>query len=407
MGKKSFAKLSLIFFLAAQFYGVALISPKKAWTVANLQNAKDTLSDSRPSNAYTQHTFYFQTTTAIPASGKIVIDLPSAFDLTTSHTYADMTLKYDDDPAIGSPVTCTLGTSPGAGVVGVAVDTTEEKITFTLASSGDCAGITSSMYVQATVGDGASGGSDDIANPAKSAGQGVADTYVISYETQDSSSVTLDTATVRVAIIDAVTITAEVQATLSCSVSGVSSGTNFNSLGNSYGTAGFATTPLYIPFGILNSSASSQSGQLLKVSTNGTNGFYFAVKQYGDLTSSGGDTINTFKDGVQQDNSSPASWASPTATAGSPDTYGHMGYGTTDTSLDDLNGSGSSDRFSSAKFAGLSTTYEAVLSHSGPADGTGSDTNGQAYVVYRIEISGLQEAGSYSNTISYLCTGRY
>jgi len=407
VSKKLVAKLTLALILAAQFYGVALFSPKKAWTVANLRKAKDTLSDSRPSNSYTKHTFYFQTTTAIPSSGKIIIDLPSAFDLTASHNYADMTLRYDDDPTMGSPVTCTLGSSPGAGVVGVAVDTTEEKITFTLASSGDCAGITSDMYVEATVGDGASGGLDDITNPAKSAGQGVADTYVISYETQNASSVPLDTATVRVAIIDAVTITAEVQATLSCSVSGVSAGTNFNSLGNSYGTAGFATTPLYIPFGVLNSGSSSQSGQLLKVSTNGANGFYLAVKQYGDLTSSGGDTINTFKDGVQQDNSSPVSWASPAGTVGSPDTYGHMGYGTTDTSLDDLNGSGSSGRFDSAKFAGLSTTYEAVLSHSGPADGTGSDTNGQAYVVYRIEISGLQEAGIYSNTISYLCTGRY
>jgi len=81
--------------------------------------------------------------------------------------------------------------------------------------------------------------------------------------------------------------------------------------------------------------------------------------------------------------------------------------GATDITLDDLNGAGAVDRFSSAKFAGLSTTYEAVLSHATAADGTNADTNGQGYVVYKVEISGFQEAGIYSNTISYLCTGRY
>lgn len=400
-------KLISVLLVAAQLYGGSLFFPKKAWTVANLRNAKDTLSDSRPSYSYTKHTFYFRLTTTIPASGYIIIDLPSQFDLTASHSYADMGLRYSANADMSGATTCTLGAAAGANTVGVSVDTTNEKITFTLASSGTCAGISADNYVEATVGDGASGGLDDIANPAKSAGAGIADTYVISYETQNSSGSTLDIATVRVAIVDAVTITAEVQATLSCTISGVSSGENFNTLGNSYGTAGFATTPLYIPFGILNSGSSSQSGQLLKVSTNGANGFYVAVKQDADLTSAGGDTINTFKDGVQQDNSSPDSWAAPSGTVGSPDTYGHMGYGTTDTSLDDLNGSGSSSRFSGAKFAGLSTTYEAVLSHDGPADGTGTDTNGQGYVVYRIQISGLQEAGVYSNTITYLCTGRY
>jgi len=70
-----------------------------------------------------------------------------------------------------------------------------------------------------------------------------------------------------------------------------------------------------------------------------------------------------------------------------------------DITLDDLNGTSAVDRFSSAKFAGLSTTYEAVLSHATAADGISADTNGQGYVVYKVEISGFQEAGIYSNTI--------
>jgi len=402
----------LIVALVFSVVAVLLLLPNSAQSVANLQNAKITLSDSRPDNTYTQHTYYFQTTTAIPLSGKIIIDLKATsapFDIGATHTYADMTLKYSSSADMSGATTCSLGAASSAGQVGVSVNDSDETITFTLAPSGTCAGIGSTAYVEATLGDGASGGSDDVVNPAKVAAAGTADTYLISYETQNASSTTLDTATVRAAIIDAVTITAEVQATLSCSVAGVAAATNFNTSpgGNTYGTAGFATSATTIPFGILNSGSSSQSGQLLKASTNGANGFYFAVKQYADLTSSGGDTINTFDDGVLQDNTTPAIWSAPAGTAGSVDTYGHLGYGATDMTLDDLNGAGAVDRFTGAKFAGLSTTYEAVLSHGSSCDGTGSDTNGQGYVVYRTQISGFQEAGVYSNTISYLCTGRY
>lgn len=401
--------LIVIFFLILPSF---LAYPGRVGSANNLRNAKITLSDSRPENTYTQHTYYFQTTTAIPASGKIVIDLnasdsaPFVLDDVT-HTYADMTLKYSANADMSSPTTCTLAAASGDGQVGVSINDTDHVITFTLASANTCAGIATDQYVEATLGDGASGGLDDVANPSKVAAAGTADTYLIEYETQNAASETLDTISIRAAIIDAVTITAEVKAILSCEVAGVNYNDNFNTLGNTYGTAGFDTTATTIPFGVLNTGSSSQSGQMLKVSTNGSNGFYFAVKQYGDLTSDSGDTINTFKDGVLQDNTSPDTWAAPDPTPGDADTYGHLGYGTTDLTLDDLNGAGGVDRFTSAKFAGLSTTYEAVLSHDGATDGTGTDTNGQAYVIYRTQISAFQEAGIYSNTISYLCTGRY
>ncbi len=409
----SFLIVSLFFFtLFPQVFG-----RQTAWSVANLRNAKLTLSDSRPSFAYTKHTPYFQTTTAIPLSGKILIDYPTQFDLTGSHDAADMTMRYSASADMSGATTCTLGGTAGAGIVVVGVNATDETITFTLPATGTCAGIAADQYVEITIGDGASAGLDDIANPAKSAGAGIADTYVVAYETQDAGSVILDKATVRVAIIDAVTITAEVQATLSCEVAGVISGTNFDvSPGaNTYGAAGFATTATTIPFGILNAGSASQSGQLIKVSTNGAHGFYFAAKHYecntdgtpGTLCSATVDDIDVFDDGILQDNSLPAAWNLPAGTAGSEQTYGHIGYGTTDLTLDDLNGSGAADRFTGAGFAGLSTSYEAVLSHNGPANGTGTDTNGQGYVVYKVEISGLQPAGMYSGTVSYLCTGRY
>lgn len=405
--RKIFALIIIFLLLLPSF----LAYPQKVGSAANLRNAKITLSDSRPLFANTKHTYYFQTTTAIPASGKIIIDLApetgTPFDLGVNHDYADMTLKYSASADMSSATTCSLGVGASSGVVGVSINNTDEIITMTLATDGTCAGITADQYVEATLGDGASGGSDDVINPTKSAAAGTADTYLIEYETQNASSTTLDTASVRAAIIDAVTISAEVKATLSCEVAGVGVGDTFDSAGNTYGMAGFTTTATTVPFGVLSANSASQSGQLLKASTNGANGFYFAVKQYGNLTSDGSDDIDVFDDGSQVDNSSPTAWSSPAATAGSENTYGHLGYGTTDLTLDDLSGTGTTDRFTGAAFSGLSTTYEAVLSHSGPADGVSADTNGQAYIVYKVEISGLQEAGIYSNTVSYLCAGRY
>lgn len=406
-----FSKILLFLFTFSLIsYKALFLSPKIVWTTENLHNARDTLSDSRPEITTVKHTIYFKNTTALGINYKIIIDFSSQFNLTTSHTYADMSMRYSANADMSSSTTCTLAAVKGAGEVGVSVDTDLEKITFTLADSGNCSSdITANKYIEIVIGDGAAGGSDDITNPTKSAAPGTADTYLISYETQNASSTSLDTATVRVAIIDAVTITAEVQATLSCTISGVASGTNFNTSpgGNTYGTAGVGSTTTTIPFGILNSSAATQAGQLLKVSTNSTNGFYIGVKQSQDLTSAGSDTINAFDDGATVPNSDPTTWSAPAGTAGSADTYGHMGYGTTDLTLEDTIGLGAQDRFTGAKFAGLTSSYSAVLSHSGPADGTGSDTNGQGYVVYKIQISGLQETGVYSNTVSYLCTARY
>ena len=405
-------KLSLLIVALVFSTAVALVLlPNSTESAANLQNAKITLSDTRPSED-AEHTYYFKTTTAIPASGRIVIDLDAEnlgasapFDI-SSIVFGDITLAWSASADMGTTTPCILGATTAPGQVGVAVS--NPIITFTLAPSGTCNGIGSTAFVQATVG---TIGSNDIANPAKDDAAGTADTYLISYETQGADPFpTLDTATVRAAIIDAVTITAEVKATLDCVVESVSVGTTFDDSpgGNTYGNAGFSTLATLIPFGVLNSGSAnaSQSGQLLKAGTNGTNGFYFAVKQHGNLTSAGGDDIDVFRDGVQVGNSSPEAWgASPLGTGGSEDTYGHLGYGTTDLTLDYLGG-GNDNRFTGAKFAGLSTTYEAVLSHDGPCASTDT-TNGQGYVVYKVEISALQEAGIYSGTISYLCTGRY
>ncbi|NOY14686.1 MAG: hypothetical protein GXP43_00515 [bacterium] len=364
----------------------------------NLQAAKITLSDSRPSKSSVSHTIYFQATTALSASEKIIIDYPSDFDVTGMGAANVSSMKISANADMSSASTCTVADDTnGVDTVALVEDGTTDTLTFQLATSGTCSTVTADYYVEIVV--------TGFANPSKSASAGTADTYLITMSTTNSGeTTTYDTATVRVAIIDAVTISATIQATLSFVVAGVSSST---SVGNSYDATDVTTTATTIPFGTINASTTYTAAQLLKVSTNATNGFYVAVKQDANLTDAASNDIDQFTDGTAVDNSTPSTWASPSGTPGSENTYGHLGYGTTDTTLTDLNGSGTSSRFATAKFAGLTTTYEAVLSHGSPADGTGSDTNGQGYAVYQLEVSGLQQAGIYSSTITYLATAQY
>ena len=365
---------------------------------ANLKNAKITLSDSRPSKTGVTHTIYFQATTALSASEKIVIDYPSDFDVTGMGAANVSSMKISPNADMSSGDTCTVADdNNGADQVGLVEDGTNDTLTFQLATSGVGSTVPADDYVEIVI--------TGFANPAKTAAAGTADTYLVSLSTTNSDgSTTHDSATVRVAIIDAVTISATVQATLSLEVVGVASGV---SVGNSYPTTSVTTTATTVPFGIVNSSTVYTAAQQLKVSTNATNGFYVAVKQDSNMTDAASNDIDQFADGTAVDNSSPTAWSSPSGTPGSENTYGHLGYGTTDTTLTDLNGSGATDRFATNKFAALTSTYEAVLSHTGPAAGTGTDTNGQAYVVYQLEISGLQQAGIYSNTVTYLATAKY
>ena len=114
-----------------------------------------------------------------------------------------------------------------------------------------------------------------------------------------------------------------------------------------------------------------------------------------DLSNAAGATINAFIDG--SGTTTPTTWAPPSAVLDAPDTYGHLGLSTSD----DIAG------FSANKYIGLSTTTpRTIMSHSGPANGT-TPQIGLASVVYSVQVSALQEAGDYSNILTYVCTPTY
>ncbi len=200
-----------------------------------------------------------------------------------------------------------------------------------------------------------------------------------------------DSGDTRVVIINQVLVSADVATSLFFTVAGLASGQTVN--GETTSTTSTATA---IAFGTLSPSTPIIAGQELTVSTNSSSGFVVTVKEDQNLISSAGSQIYTFKDGNGQ--ATPIVWAAPAATTGNALTYGHMGVTSDDA---DLN----AGEFTGSKYVGnFATTTRVIFSNTGAADGS-TQNIGKVRVAYKIEISGLQAAGSdYSNHLIYVCT---
>ncbi len=316
----------------------------------SLTNTSDTLSDSAPSATAT-HTVQFTTGTEIPASGYIDVALPSAFgDVATS----SITCPTNTTASVPSPKTarCTA--------------------TSALASS------TAYTVVIA-----------DVTNPSSTGSQ------TVNVTTYNASGSELETAQAMVAIIESVTVSATVNASLTFTVSGVATGTTVNGVD----TTG-SSTATAISFGTLTVGASSTLAQELHVTTNAKAGYSVTVEQDHNLLSDNGADIDSFNNGSPA-TSTAIAWQDPTGTLGSEATYGHFGLTTDDTSLS------SSSGFGSVHYKGFDGTNSIeVMYHNGPADGS-TQSIGVAKVAYTVMITGLQEAGDYSNTLTYICTPVY
>ncbi len=330
---------------------------------ASLTDASDTISDSSPGATGVTHTFDFTINQNIPANGDILITFDSNFDLS----------------GVGAgDVTCPRGGSPTIGASTVECSTSSA--------------ITATTALQVIVA--------DVTSPAKSAAAGVADTYTHTIQTRNASDVVIENAQVMVAIIDTVSVSASVAATLSFKISGVATGTVVNTATTTRGTS--TTT---IPFGTISpgSANAEVAAQELKVTTNADYGFVVTVFQNHNLQSAAGSDIDSFKDGTPV--SVPEVWASPSGTLDQENTYGHMGLTSDDSNLNSDNGS--YPDFTGGKFGGLngSSTYT-IFAHTGPSDGS-TQNKGLAKVAYKIELNALQEAGDYTNTLTYICTPSY
>lgn len=335
---------------------------------AALTSFSDTLSQSGPSRT-SNHAFAFTTTTGMDDNDTIVIN----FDPTGSLFAINNLAVTDVTGESGLDVVTACTASPSE----VTMATTSTSITFTVCT-GDTLAAGAKTFTLSN---------NRITNP------GVVNSYIIRVRTTNDGSTIRDSGDTRVAIVDNVTVTAQVDTSFTFTVAGVNIGQTVN--GDATTTA-TTTTATSIPFGLLTPGEAKVAAQQLSVTTNSRNGFTVTVVEDQNLTSQTGADIDLFIDGATT--SSPTAWQAPANTLDQENTYGHIGVTTEDSTLSD------GDSFGSALYAGNFITPREIFYHTGPADGTTAN-KGRTRVAYKVEIGTLQEAGNdYTNTLTYVAT---
>lgn len=315
---------------------------------ASLAHASDTLSNSNPNTA-SNHTIKFDISQAMAANDYFQVVLPAGFGNIATTSIACPASTTRSTPDI-STVICTATTTIATGTMTI-----------------NLTGITNPVAV----------GSKTIA----------VGSYAFGGAVKESSNV-------MVAIVNNVTMNASVPSTLSFAISGVAS--TAPAVNGSNLTGDSSTTT--VNFGTLQVGTSSVLGQQLEVTTNATYGYSVTVQENSVLTNAAGATIDSFASGTPPAN--PIAWLNPEGTLGATSTYGHMAFTTNDASL-------SARDFTGGKWFGFTgATPVEVMYHNGPANGT-TQNIGLATVAYRVYITALQEAGDYTNTLTYVATPTY
>ena len=363
--------------LAILLWSIGLPSIRFA-EAANVTSFSNTLSVSEPSEE-SNHTISFVTPTGLTAGEAITITFPAGFTGIDSLVADDLDLAVngvDEDLIDGA----ASGGDWQVNAAGQVID---------ILSGSDAVGAGATVTIE--IGTNAwftASGTNQITNPA------TANPYEIQVQFGDDT-VTDDSGTTIVVILDTVRVSASVDTVFTFEVTGVNASTSVNTEDVVRGTS-TATT---VPFGVLTAENASTSAQTLTVTTNAANGFAVTVETNQQLTSANGAIIDGLADGAFDE--TPAPWPQPGATPGQENEYGHWGLSSSDPSVnEDL-----SNFFNNGdSFVSASTTPVEVFRHDGPTNGS-TNGIGTANVIYKVEITALQEAGDdYNATLTYVAT---
>lgn len=258
---------------------------------------------------------------------------------------------------------------------------------------------------------------DSLINPAPATGHttGTADTYSVIVQHLDASFDVIDQTTVKIGVIEAVKITAEVAPQITFRIIGQNSGTA--ACGFAGGTD-VSTTATSVPFGGLLISDFTTATQGLTVSTNAQNGYAvtaIANDQLGingaacsnDTASStcipdaSGDTGATMTQTNENEWSDTAQKGFAYSvhdinTSGSTPAFSYNG------SVNDCDGTGDCFRqFADDERSDVPETPVTIFSHTDVAD------NQNINVCYKSIISSTQAAGFYESYITYTATATF
>ncbi len=354
-----------------------IIRPVAAGT---LTNASDTIEDSDLNITNVEHLIDFVAATTVGPGGSIVVTFESGITVDAASTSITIATSSVKSGATGLPVGGAVSYVTGQSIVLdlYATITAATQYGFRITAGIDNPSAVGSKTVTIKSNSADSNGNSEV----------------------PSTGTDVDEAEIRVAFVDDVTVTATVGSTLTFVISPVASSQSIKGLSTTV-----SSTTTTIPFLTLTVDTPAIAAQTLSVITNADDGYTVTLEQTQNLTSAGGADIDCLDDGSCLNASGTyAVWSSPAATLGSEATYGHFGFTTEDNTL---GGGCTDDEFSTNKWGGLSgSTSDEVMCHDGPADGSTED-EGLVKVGFQVEVSALQEAGDYTNALTYICTPTY
>ncbi len=235
-----------------------------------------------------------------------------------------------------------------------------------------------------------------LINPSpKDSNEGAADVYTFYIRHKDSSSVLFDSDTIqgKIAVVEAVRVSATVDPTLTFTIDAVGVGTGSTACGNTFASNAANTTATQVAFGSITLGSANDLGQRLSAITNSDNGYVVTV--YEDGTMKNVSNATTIPDTTCPSNSctiaSPALWT----------TYSASGWGYT---IQNINVGTSLFHYTAGykPFGNGTANAQEIMKNT-----TTPTTTEQAYVCYRLTASTTQEAGNYENRLIYTATSTF
>jgi len=215
--------------------------------------------------------------------------------------------------------------------------------------------------------------------------RGIADSYSIILQTEDSGNNPQDKTIMKVAPVDGVLVSATVEETISYTIAGVNISTS--ACGT---TTSVTTTATSIPFGsVVNTDTFYDAAQTHAVTTNSSNG-YTLTAQYDQALSLNGAGVTTIPDTSCDSSCS-------TGTPGTWSTATNNGFGYTLANI-----SGSDAAFTNASgYKPFSSSAVTIMSKASSTSGS------QIYSCPRLSVDSAQQTGTYFNKLTYIATPKF
>lgn len=368
----------------------------------DLETGDADADDPMIASASARHTITFTTASDV-ADGAIRVRIAAAAS-GGSDGIPDK-LGFDFGPIVAGDITCPTGggvdiwesgTATASGGTGCAAGyhCFECRYSGTLA---DAQALT--MYV------GGAASADQLINPSPSSITrtiGVADshTFIVDHLGAQPDYTAVDTTTGKVAVQEAVRVTATVEPTIEFTIAGESSGNTRCNI-----STDVTTTAATVPLGTLSITSFITASQKLTVSTNAVSGY--AVTLIEDDQLDRGATTAPFipdstGDAGTMDYDTKDDWDDPADADAKGFGYSldNVDAATPDFEWDDSDGNCSSTTYCGKHFAATADTEAAqeIFSSTTVADGE------DIYICYKAVISATQAAGDYENYITFVAT---